>query len=342
MGAFFAPVYLFLIPRVDPRPGVSFSSRFKEIDWIGAVLLFGMMVSLLMGIGFGGVTYAWDSGSSIALFVVAGVLFIILALQQTFVVGTTEQRRLFPFEFLKSKEMFILFIEMACAGTATFIPIYFIPLLFQLARGTSALEGGLHLLPYILLLVTMNMVNGFGMGHFGYYMPWFTGGSILVVIGSALLYTIDTSTSDAAIYGYTVIYGIGIGSFSQAAFSIAQALVPEDQVSLAIGFISCAQIGGAAIGLAIGDTVFLNSAQNAIEKLLPGLDVTVIQGVISGVGSSYFDSLNAATQAQIVSTLVKSFDKAFVLALAAGSLAFVVSIFMSRGKLNLSGVPTVG
>ncbi|KAK4992371.1 hypothetical protein LTR50_001129 [Elasticomyces elasticus] len=340
VGGLFSPVYLFLIPRIDPRPTATFKERLVEIDWIGAILLFGVMTALLMGIAFGGLVYKWDSGSTIALFVVAGALFLVVAVQQWFAVGTTEERRLFPIAFLKSKEMLILFIEIACAGTITFVPIFFLPLFYQLARGDTALMAGLRLLPFILLLVIMNMVNGFGMGKFGYYMPWFTAGSILVVVTSALLYTIDEDTSNSSIYGFTALLGFGTGAFSQAPFSIAQALVSPDNGSLAISFISCAQVSGAAIGVAIANAVFLNTAQNAISSILPNVDRTTIQGLMLGVGSSFFDTLSVDVQADIVNSIVNTLVKVFIITLTGGVVSLVLSLFMSRGKLNLSGVPT--
>jgi len=149
------------------------------------------LASGYMRIASGGVKCYWGSGSTIVLFVIAGIVFIILAIQQTHVLGTTEERRIFPLVFLKSKEMAILFIEIACSGTVTFVPIFFVPLFYELPRDDSALQASLRLLPFILLLVTMNIVSGFGMDRYGYYMPWFTGGSILVIIVSPLLYTID-------------------------------------------------------------------------------------------------------------------------------------------------------
>lgn len=341
IGALFSPVYLFILPRIDPRPGATFRERIIEIDWVGSVLLAGTLVSTIMAISFGGVVYEWNGRETIPLFVVGGVLFILTVLQQTFAIGTTKERRIFPVQFLKSKEMVILFIQTACGGTSIFVPIYFIPLLYQLVKGDSALRAGLRLLPYIMLLITFVMINGWGMGRFGYYMPWFTFGSIMVITGSALLYTIDPSTSDSAIYGYTVLVGIGAGSFSQAPFSIAQALVPPEVLDLAISFISSAQIGGATIGLSIANAVFLNTAQNDIAKALPDVDLKVIQGLIAGVGGSFFEQLPAPIQLKIVSDIVSSFNKALVIAVVAGSLALVLSLFMRRNKLNLSGVPQV-
>lgn len=69
----------------------------------------GAMASLVMGIDFGGVQWAWGSGSSIALFVVSGVLFLAFGVQQTFLILCTHETRLFPIHFLKSRALVALF-----------------------------------------------------------------------------------------------------------------------------------------------------------------------------------------------------------------------------------------
>jgi MFS family permease len=122
IGGFFAPVYIFLLPSFDPRPGVPQLKRLREIDVIGSILILGAFLSLIMGINFGGLVYAWNSGSIIALFVVSGILFIIFGLQQVFTLFTTEENRIFPVQFVYSRTMVILFIQTAAASTASFVP----------------------------------------------------------------------------------------------------------------------------------------------------------------------------------------------------------------------------
>src|SRR5688572_18725193 len=48
IGALFAPVYLFLLPSPDPRPGATIKERLLSIDWIGAPLMMGAVVSFTM------------------------------------------------------------------------------------------------------------------------------------------------------------------------------------------------------------------------------------------------------------------------------------------------------
>lgn len=311
--------------------------RFAEIDYTGAILVCGAFVSGVMAINFGGIVYAWNSGRIIGLFVASGVLFILFGLQQTFTIFTTEDRRIFPLHFLRSRTMLLLFGSTACASTALFIPIYFIPLFFQFVRNSSALAAGVHLLPYICLMVFTVIANGAIMASTGYYSPWFLFGGVCTLIGEALLYTINISTSTSTVYGYSVLAGIGAGAFVQASFSVAQAKVGHEQIPLAIGFITCAQIGGGTISLAIANTVFLNQASNSIAAILPTVPILEIQAAIAGAGSSFIKSLTQQKQADVLHAIVDSMSRVYILGMTAGALAIVLSLLMRREKLFMKG-----
>ncbi|KAM0181146.1 hypothetical protein ACHAPF_001891 [Botrytis cinerea] len=306
IGGAFAPVYVFLIPNSKPRSNLSLLGRWGQIDWLGALFLLGAIACLLMAIAFGGVLFPWNSGSIIGLFVTGGILFIALS---------------------HSAVIFILFIETACAGAAVFLPIYFILIFFEIIHGESALGSGLKLLPFILVMVTMTFVNGFTLSKWGYYMPWYFGCSALQVIGSALLYTIERDTSISAIYGYTVL---------MAFVGVAQFLVAPKDIPIVTGFLTCAQSGGAALSLAISDTVFLNTAQSGIMTLLPNRNSSEIQGLISGLGNSFFETLDDDIQNAILDIIMSSFKKLFVLPIAAGAVALSFSVFLKRQKIDVS------
>ena len=286
-----------------------------------------------MAINFGGVVYAWDSGRIIGLFCTSGFLFILFGVQQGLKILTTVERRIFPVEFLRSRTMLLLFASMACASSATFLPIYFVPLFFQFVRNSSALSAGVHLLPFVCLLVFACIANGAIMSSTGYYSPWFLFGGILTLIGEALLYTLDVNTSTSRIYGYTVLAGLGAGSFVQASFSVAQAKVGLEAIPLAIGFITCAQVGGATISLAIANTVFLNKASDGIEAILPNAPREQIQGAIAGAGSTLLKSLDQETQHRVLVAIINAMKNVWILGIVAGALVIILSLGMRREKL---------
>lgn len=336
IGAVCAPVYIFMLPNKDPRPGVSLVDRAREMDYLGGLLTIGAFVSGVMAVSFGGITYPWSSGKIIGLFVCSGVLFILLGLQQVYTIFTTTTRRIFPIEFFKSRTILILFCMTAAGGTAVFIPIYMIPIFFQFTRNDSALEAGVRLLPLIFLMIFAVITNGAVMSAYGVYMPWYTVGGILTVIGGALMYTVDTESSISRVYGYSVILGLGVGMFAQASFSVAQAVVAPELIPSAVGFITCAQVSGVTIALAIANSVFLNQSQTGIQKILPGVPVAEIQAAIAGAGSQFVASLSEGVKLEVLKAIVSAMSKTYILVITAGSLVVVLSALMKRERLFMA------
>ncbi|KAF4815376.1 Efflux pump DEP3 [Colletotrichum tropicale] len=229
IGAVCAPAYIFLLPSVDPRPSVS--PRERQIT---------------------------------ALFVVAAVLVALLGVQQRWAVFTTLPHRLIPIQLLGSWTVLIFFASTSASAAGAFIPIFFVPLFFQFTRNDGALDAGVRLLPLIIVLVVAIFVNGLLMAGCGHYMPWYLGGSPISVGGGALVCTVDRSSSQSVIYGYTVLVGFGIGIFIQASFSVAQAVADPKNVAAVIGFMTLAQYLGNTTALAIANSLFLNLAETTV------------------------------------------------------------------------------
>ncbi|OBT66391.1 hypothetical protein VE03_04914 [Pseudogymnoascus sp. 23342-1-I1] len=333
IGGLFAPVYIFMLPKSDPRKGVPVLHRFKELDWVGTVILMGAFVSFIMAVSFGGILYAWNSGQTIACFVVGFSLFGIFAVQQELAIFTTVEQRIFPVQFLRSRTMLLLFASTSSAATGIVVPLYMIPLFFQFTQGDSALQAGVRILPYIFLMVFGCIVNGAVLSKYGYYMPWYLGGGILYVIGSALMYTVDSSSTAPQVYGFSVILGVGVGVFCQASFSVAQGTVKPAEIPSAVGFITCAQITGITIAISIANSVFLNGAENGIAALLPDVPRDQIQSAITGVGSKFVQSLPAEMRQQVLDAIIEAMSKTYVVCITAGALAVVLSFFLKRERL---------
>jgi MFS family permease len=333
IGAVCAPAWLLLLPSKDPRPGVSYKQRFSELDYVGAALLIGALTSFVLAINWGGVTYSWDSGRIIGLFVASGILFTILGVQQVLTTFTTPARRLIPVQFFHSRTVLILFSTTAASGAAAFIPIYFVPLFFQFTRNDNALDAGVRLLPLIIVMVVVVLANGILMAKFGYYMPWYTVGGLFTVAGSALMFTVDPNTSVSKIYGYTVLIGLGVGMYLQASFSVAQAVVEPENVPPAVGFITCAQFLGITVALAIANNVFLNQSAEGIQKILPEMFHQDIQAAIEGATSNFVKNLSPDLQKRVLGAIVDAISTTYALVIAAGALVTVLSLVMRREKL---------
>jgi hypothetical protein len=336
VGACFAPILIFLLPTYDPKPQTMHLHRWKEMDFVGSILIISAFVSGVIAIGFGGILYAWNSGQIIACFVISLVLFATFAVQQELAIFTTPARRIFPVQFFRNRTMLILFAETSCAACGVVVPLYMIPLFFQFTRTDGALDAGVRLLPYICLMVFFCILNGAVLSKYGYYMPWYLFGGIFTTVGSALMYTVTAESSNSAVYGYSSLIGIGVGGFVQAGFSIAQALVTMEEIPEAVGFITCGQITGITISIAVANSVFLNKAESGIAALLPNASSAEIQAAVTGVGSSIVNSLPADTKVAVLDAIIGAMSKTYIGVIAAGALAIILSLFLKRERLFLS------
>ncbi len=120
IGVFCVGLCIVCVPYTDPNAGTPFSRRFARFDYVGSTLITASITSLIMAINFGGTLFAWNSGRTIALFVVGGALAIAFAIQQILCIFTRVEDRVFPIQFLSNRNAVLLFICAAASNTACF------------------------------------------------------------------------------------------------------------------------------------------------------------------------------------------------------------------------------
>lgn len=104
------------------------------------------------------------------------------------------------------------------------------------------------------------MLNGALMPKYGYVTPWYSFGSAMILIGSALMCkisrscndafidtdhgidTVNANTSTSNLYGYTILVGAGSGCYLVAGFAIVQSLVPVKDIANAVGAMTICNI----------------------------------------------------------------------------------------------------
>ncbi|KAJ5691617.1 MFS general substrate transporter [Penicillium malachiteum] len=290
-------------PTIPPRP-------------IGAV------ITLIVAINFGGDGHAWNSGTIIALFVVSGILWIILALQQTFTIFTKVENRMLPVHLLRNKQTILLSILAACGGSIAYVTVYYIPLYYQFTHGDSAIKTAERILPFIFLLIFGMLSNGYLMSKFGWYKPWYC----------ARWRCLD----DSAIYGYQALIGLGAGSFAHAGYAVIQATVdPKDGV-YGVTFIMLGQLSGLAIGLSLNGALFINLAKKNLRAVFPSLDESTLISIVPGSSGGFLDTQTEAKRTQALGAIVDALENVFTEVYTVAALAVVLSIFLKWKKLRLA------
>jgi MFS family permease len=243
------------------------------------------------------------------------------------------ENRLFPMHFWRSRTMIALFFTMMLATFGSFIGIYYLPLYYQFARGITAVQTSVHLLPFIFFLAGFNLLNGQFMGKTGYYYPWYIVGAALELIGGVLVYTINEHTSDAKIYGYTIILGTGVGCFCQAGFAVAQMKVKPSEIPYSVGFMTVGQMLGIVLGTGMAGALFINYAQQALARTFPSASPQEIANAVAGVGSELINNAPPQARAEAIHGITRAIQLAFVPIIAAGSICLICSLAMKREKV---------
>ncbi|EGD97384.1 hypothetical protein TESG_04795 [Trichophyton tonsurans CBS 112818] len=336
LAAITLPALFLLVPRHNSSPDGSVLSKFKELDIIGMILNGGVYFLWVMVLTFAGVTWKWNDGRIIALFVLFGVTLIAFILQQYFAVFTTPARRAFPGTFLRRRSLIILYISTCCSNSAFFVGAYYIPLFFQFTRGDSAIAAAVRLLPFVMVTITVIMSSGALMPVFGNYMPWYFISGVFLVAGSSLMYTVDAQTPTANIYGYSVLLAIGAGAIAQAAYSVAAAKVKGVEVNQAVTFINLAQLGATVLCLAISGTIFQNLALRNLETALAQYGDYSREQLISAIAGAKSDILIHGTpevKEAAINAIVSAMKNVYVSLIGAGGVVLVTSLFLKREKL---------
>lgn len=179
-----SPIYFVFVPSTHPQPSLPFRRGFLSLDWVGTTLNAGIYVSWVIALQFGGSTWAWSEGRTIATFVVMGVLIVAFVAQQYFSIFTTPERRIFPTMFLTRRTPLVMFVATACVTVSIFVPIFYIPLYFQFVHGDSGLESAVRLLPLVIVMVFTSVTTGYGLAIIGWYQPFFLISGLLVTVGA--------------------------------------------------------------------------------------------------------------------------------------------------------------
>lgn len=203
----------------------------------------------------------------------------------------------------------------------------------------TALESGIHIIPFTLGTVLFSFIAGFGVSASGYYTPFMLLGAACLVVGSALTTTFHTTTSAGQWIGYQIVLAAGAGLGIQQAHTAAQTVLAAADVPTGAVVLIFAQIIGGTIWLAVAQNVLINQLLHRLVGIVPGLDAEAIldlgaTGLRAVVDQKYLGVVEEAYNSALTKVFFCS------VALAAGAAVAAVgmewkSIKKGRGLDNV-------
>ena len=97
---------------------------------------------------------------------------------------------------------------------------------------------------------------------------------VLFAIGSGLLTTLSVTTSYARNAGFQVLTGLGVGVGFESGIIVAQTVMSNKRIPVAISCVSLFMTLGGAVFVPVSQTLFQNRLVGGIEERVPGLDAS--------------------------------------------------------------------
>ncbi|KAJ5153224.1 uncharacterized protein N7482_009702 [Penicillium canariense] len=283
-GVSIAVVLLVLrLPSNNQDGRLSISQLAQELDLIGATLLIPAIVCLVLALQWGGNAYSWGSSQIIGLFVGFGLLISLFAASQIYIsrhennaTGKKSGRATLPPSILKQRTIWSAGLYAFFFSGGFFLLVYYVPIYFQIVRGSSAMTAGLQVLPFMLATVVSSIVVGAMVTAFGYYTPFLIASTGVAAVGTGLITLYNVDISPGKWIGYQIVVGAGIGAGLQIPMTAVQTVLKPEDIPVGTAAVMFLQTLGGAVFIAVGQSVFQNGLQAGIRAYTSNVDPMAI------------------------------------------------------------------
>lgn len=285
------------------------------VDYAGAGLLMGSVVTLLLGLMEYGTSSSW------ILIVVSVVLFIALLW-----VENRAADPILPLHLFRERLFAISITHGILTGWAMFGSISFIPLFVQSVLGTSATQAGITIAPMLLGWVGASILGTRLLLKVGYRRLAIVGTSFLV-LGSFLMSRVDANINQYVLMSFVTLMGIGMG-FSIPPFLIAvQTTVERRYLGTATSTMQFSRSIGGTLGVSVMGAAL--SARLVSNLSASGLDLDLVTQLLNPLPGS-----ETVIDAGVRIAVANAINLVFVIAFVAAVLGLAVTFFSPRHELK--------
>ena len=174
------------------------------------------------------------------------------------------------------------------------------------------MSAGIRLLPFIVATTVFIALQGALLPHYPLYKPWYVFGAVCILIGGVFFYRVDISSTDAYLYGFQVLIGVGVGCYLQAGFAVILGVIEMKDMAYGVTFMLFAQLLGITAGLSFSGAVFTNTALNNLRPLLPDVPHDQIQAALSGAAGDFFQNLSEGKREAVLRTIMAAISNSYV------------------------------
>ncbi|KAJ7776360.1 transporter [Mycena metata] len=299
----------------------------KRLDYVGATLVAGAVTTLVLALQWGGNTKPWGDKDVIICFVFAGVLTVAFIGWEMFI----DKKAMVPTAVFKSRSIWAIQVYGFFNQFCLVLYSYYLPLLYQAARASSATHSGVDILPFMLGLILTTIATGQIVGKTGYYYPFLPVGAAFIIIGSAVLYTVNTSTSTAKLIGFQILVGVGTGLGLQNTVVAIQTefKATPKLIGQATSMVSFSKFLGGTIALGIAEPVLSSELSKFLLKYAPNAPAAIVKNSPTAI----WTTLDKALIPGVTESYTRALRVVFILGVPAGGFCFFSAFLIKNIKI---------
>lgn len=274
----------------------------RGIDAIGQVLATGGLAALVIAL-IEGERHGWGSMLILSLFAAALVLLVGFALYER-----RSADPLLPLDLFANRTFTAACLIASLLGFVIVGAMFFMAQYFMSVQGHEPLAAGLRLLPLTLGIFFFSPPASSIAAKVGPRVPVIIG-SVLVVLGFALLSTIESNNGFGSIWWKLGLTGAGIGMMFAPLTVAVMGTVPPQRSGLGSSMINTTRITGFTAGAAILGTVAVARFKDVLLQRLmsAGTSAAEAREIVNAVGDQ-----GAAGAVAVGSTLGRVVQEAYV------------------------------
>ena len=268
--------------------------RQHTIDWAGAATLTGGVALLLIAVSEGGPAFGWTSAAFL------GLLALAIACLVAFVL--IEPRAAEPLIDLELVRQPVIAVGLG-VGTLAGVVMYgltaYVPPMVQGVHGGTPVDAGVAVAAMSIGWPIGSIVGGRAMLRVG-PRPVVVLGTMMLVVGSALLTQLARVPALGFVMLATAVTGLGMGLASTTILVVVQSSVDWRQRGMATGLVQFSRTIGGAVGVGLMGAVLTASVGASASAIL---DPIQLPSIPPAVLTAMRDALAAGLSVIYVSVL---------------------------------------
>ncbi len=194
--------------------------REHRLDILGTVTLTAAVTLLLLGLAEGPELWGWTDVRTLGLFAGAVASFLLFLWQER-----RAAEPMLPLDLFNNRLIAVASAGNTLLGAILFSVTAFVPVFAQGVLGGTAVDAGTVLMPILIGWPISSTIAGRYLMRIG-YRTFALGGSLLLIVGGALLAMVDASSGRPLVMVSMMLLGLGLGFTSMPYLLGPQNAVP--------------------------------------------------------------------------------------------------------------------